>query len=280
MEDDDAEEGQVSSDSREEEGTDSEGDWVLRAALPVAPMDEAFDPQATPVSGEEYLRLVRYHDSLLPSAQSSGDASIPEGLIDVQFTGPEEPALIIAATAKDRLPTLEWISGFMSVFAQGCPTDSDLEDDGDVCEAWPSLGDEQGWRHHMYGPTSSTDSTPSPPPPPKRLKPTPLEVDYFHLARPSQRQLMQLVKYHIRWFDDLFSTNAQRVYQWIIRLFQVLDPRVTSNQISILRQLALRALVLRRDHPATAADDSTLFYLNGIIVIIAKRFGQLDLLLS
>lgn len=271
------EEGQVSSErgcgSEGEEFYDSDAEWTLRGSLPVAPIDASFDPQAAPLSGEEYLRLVRYQNALLPAAQAVEGVSTTEGLVDSQLTNFDEFTQIKTTTPSTRLPTAEWIRSFLTVFEQGCLPESDLDDDDPPSDWWPALGDEQGWRQYMYPLIAS-----SPVPLAKRVKTlTHLEPDFFQGSLPSQRQIMQLLKYHLRWFNFLFPANVQRAYQWIMRLLQVLDRRVTGNQVSILRQLALQTMRLRMHYSIQDQEERIVFFLNGILVAIAYRFGQMDL---
>ncbi len=259
---------------------DREDEWVPRHVLPVAPMDAAFNPNAEPETGEEYLRLVRHHDAQLPFA-----LAIPSSDLARDYcTAPRDPILdnpveqMARETDPAHLPTADWIARFIESFeactgAAQIPPLADATFDVD----WPPFGNVAAWKALLY---PSSEAASDDEPDAKRpcvAPPVAIHPDTFLIASPSQRQLMQLLKYHHQtWINpDVGLTPLQ--YHWIFRILQVLDQRVTSNQAANLRQLALFCMRLRRDQAPTAQEQVA--HLNGIIAIVAKVFGQADLLL-
>lgn len=121
----------------------------------------------------------------------------------------------------------------------------------------------------------------------------------------SQPQSISLLKYHITWLKNDCITDDQ--YQWIIGLLLKLDSLLISSDIFILRQLCRKCLDIRmkliddNEYYSNQASEGTLnskkkdnlsiinvekgdikkqiHYLNYIIIIIAKIYGQYDLIL-
>ncbi|PJF19313.1 hypothetical protein PSACC_00758 [Paramicrosporidium saccamoebae] len=246
------EEGQVwsaNSDSEVEE-------WTLRGILPVAPMDAGFDPEAVPECGEEYLRLVRYQSERLPLVQ------LPEQpVVSTAKTRFEEYTrldAVLNATDVEKLSTREWADKVVETFQSGCIKDYDGS-----AEGWPVFGDTDGWHRHLYGQPSEEGAVS-------------IEPDDLLCSPPEQRQIHQLLRFHHKW---TISGVTERQYRWIIRLLQCVDPRLSAKETSDLRELAIQCATLRTTSLTTMLDTDELFYVNGIISIIARVFGQSDLLL-
>jgi hypothetical protein len=242
------EEGQVlsaNSDSEVEE-------WTLRGILPVAPMDNGFDPEAAPECGEEYLRLVRYQSERLPLVKLPEQpvASTAKERFE-EYVGLDA---VLGATNTENLPTREWVDQIVLTFQSGCINDYNGSADG-----WPSFGDTDGWNRHLYGQPSEEGALP-------------VEPDNLLGSPPEQRQIHQLLRFHHKW---TVSGVTERQYRWIIRLLQCIDRRLSAKETSDLRELAIQCATLR----TTTLDADSLFYVNGIISIIARAFGQADLLL-
>lgn len=316
---DQLEEGELSEPDEEAVvSSSSDEEWHLQGSLPVAPMNDSFDPNAEPASGEEYLRLVRYGAWQLPSAMRAKEKQLasvappvqdPIDELDMQLNAGVPP------TPVHLLPLGEFIDSFIKSFLEGCPPPQDEH----VCEPstkddYPLLGHEGEWRALLYpeengkaethpigsieeevvvkdincgslGEGSLTHSTrPDGERLPKRPRRRSIGPDDLHRHPPSQRQLMQLIRYHHRWIASSEPrTITLRQYQFVVRLLQVLDARITPWQVSCLRDLAMLMIRIRSERaPAGDTKDydkhHVLFCTNGIIVAIAKRFGQADLL--
>lgn len=315
------EEGELSEVIEENTTSDSEQsdeEWHLKGSLPVAPMDGSFDPNAEPTSGEEYLRLVRYgawqlpfavkatEEQLLASRMASSVDPIDTLSRQLDANAPSVPAHL--------LPSQEFIDSFMESFLEGCRPILDEEEvfpetGTNDDSRYPPLGHETEWRALLYPSEDRKEATEDSREDEeggeneeslsplevikercsrKRPRMHSIEPDDIYRASPSQRQLLQLIKYHRQWMaaSEPCTINT-RQYQFIIRILQLLDTRMTPWQASILRDLAMLMIHVRgrTHHEAPAGETneglgekSILFYVNGIIVAIARRFGQVDLL--
>lgn len=290
----------------------SDEEWHLRSSLPVASMDGSFDPNAEPASGEEYLRLVRYGAWQLPFAVKATE----EQLSTSKMTPTIDPIDALSrqldadtpSVSAHLLPSQEFIESFMKSFLEGCRSISDeeaLPTAGTGDDNYPPLGHETDWRTLLYPRKEVTEGShgdeetekeTSPPSletseegrPCKKPRTSSIEPDDIYQQPPSQRQLLQLLKYHRQWMAASEPrTITSRQYQFIIRILQLLDTRMTPWQASILRDLAMLMIHVRsktqevqlvRETEESSKDNSMLFYANGIISAIAKRFGQADLL--
>lgn len=89
------------------------------------------------------------------------------------------------------------------------------------------------------------------------------------VANFSQPTILTLLQYHIDWLTEMTQKRAQ----WIFALLVYLDPVMTAEQTSILRDLARKCIRLRdeKDSLDQVAEH------NLIITIIAKVYGQADL---
>lgn len=272
-----------------DEEEDKDEEWRLNASLPVAPIDAKFDPQATPNNGEEYLRLVQYQSKMLPfaiNALVTKNVDAPE-ISDTQDTTnlPEDEIKLestneyLCKKSNQKRPSQEFIDSFMETFLKGCTTDNYNDNDADTDQdgtlensyCYPKLGDEENWHYLLYRSYRSKrpktqDQT--------RNIPT-INPDNFLNNPPSQRQLLQLIKFHIQWIgQEEEQYISERCYQFIIRILQCLDPRMTSWQQQKLRSLALYLQSIAMDHKS----EEQIFFIQGITTAIAYRFGQLDLL--
>jgi hypothetical protein len=269
-----SEEGEVEEQLEFEGRPDKVGEWMIRGVLPVAPVDDTFNPDAPPTTGEEYLRLVRYQYEMLPSVQLPTEPITPTALTIESFgLGDQALGELWKITSEIKVPSPEWIDEFMKTFREGCLDDHVSDEAADFIE-WPNFGDESGWKTFLY--PNSQEELPG-----KRrrlekdqeLTLSQFEPDCLLEQRPSQRQIVQLLKFHIKWINDGIT---ERNYQWIIRLLQCLDHRVTSGQVMQLRSLARTCLALRASEQGD--DNAKLFYLNGILAVVGVAFGQKDIL--
>lgn len=246
-----------------------------RSVFPVAPLDASFDPTKEPATGEEYLRLVRLQDMTLPKALSAPDRPNPQDYA-ADYSLFDEIALMLRETPEETHPSDVWINEYISQFSTLFSEENDDDQQSNLQE-WPKFGDELAWFEFMYPQIEPRTKK-------KRLEDgeaeegsVPFRPDDLSHNRPSQRQLMQLFKLHTKWLNNQDLTINEQTYQYLFRMLQILDPRLSANQVANLRSLALAILRLRKDLPA---DDSTsIFYSNGIICILARIFGQHDLLL-
>ena len=246
---------------------DYDEDWIMRGTLPVAPLDDDFEPEAEPKTGEEYLRLVRYQSNLLPFAIRAEVDATTMMSTNYVFEESREQSNIVS----ELLPPRDFINSFMVSFSEGCISTDLYEASGTDVE-WPAFGDEAAWSAFLYPDAPDASSTF------KRMRlldnntMCSIEPDILPSFHPSQQQLMQLIKFHCQW---LITTITERQYRFIIRILQCLDPRMTGWQLCKLRSLAQHIINIRAQ---MKVGDDELFFANAIIVAIAQRFGQTDLL--
>ncbi|KAI1319442.1 gem (nuclear organelle) associated protein 2 [Mortierella claussenii] len=93
------------------------------------------------------------------------------------------------------------------------------------------------------------------------------------LARLNQGNVIQLLKYHLRWMAEDDVTDQQG--KWLYALFLKLDPLVESDQVAILRNLAKKCARIRSH--LNSDSGSKLATVNMVITIVAQLFGQNDL---
>ncbi|KAL0074096.1 hypothetical protein F4703DRAFT_1947184 [Phycomyces blakesleeanus] len=87
----------------------------------------------------------------------------------------------------------------------------------------------------------------------------------------SQRLILRLLSYFKEWLTDM--TEKESI--WIFTLLVYLDPVMCADSTSLLRELSRKSIEIR--NTKTEQDDN-LVRLNTIITIIAKAFGQADLI--
>ncbi|KAG2211119.1 hypothetical protein INT46_004495 [Mucor plumbeus] len=85
----------------------------------------------------------------------------------------------------------------------------------------------------------------------------------------SQHTILRLLQYHIQWLNTKKDINL--MCRWIFSLLVFLDPVLTSQHISLLRDLSRECIKSR------ANSQQDLAPLNIVITIIAEVFGQSDL---
>lgn len=224
--------------------------------LPVAPFTDTFTPESTPSTGEEYLALVQVQRESLPRVYSSTKpqlASIDAACLG--FTSPTTKYLL--ASAKEVLDVIN--AGFYSN-----PDGEKLSNP----QTLPALNDRNGWLGVIYsqGPTGMpTESAPLP------------VSDIFELPKGT---CFRLATFHITWLSPstpiLSAHFLARAFS-ILRFFvsQRIDPLdlLAKDQAS-MRMLAQVSLFYCK--PKDSAE-----YLQdarAIVILIAKRFGQSDLI--
>ncbi|KAI9481488.1 MAG: survival motor neuron interacting protein 1-domain-containing protein [Benjaminiella poitrasii] len=88
----------------------------------------------------------------------------------------------------------------------------------------------------------------------------------------SQHTILRILEYHIQWLASIKEEDVEAKCQRIFILLAYLDPVMTSNNVSILRDLSRECIRVRTKYASQKSS------LNIIITIIADIFGQTDLL--
>lgn len=231
-------------------GSDNdELEFSLRPILPVAPLNAPFDMDAVPMTGEEYLRLVRMQTATLPFAVRTNE-SIQE-LETLQNATPTEPSI-----------TYRFSSAFIEECLQLCdsiPFES-MQVNSEAHLTAPGYGSQNDWRQYLYQ---------SP-----RMK-----VEELLLSHTSDdKQLLQLIKYHADWFsgeEEASLMMTEHTFKLLVYILRLVDVRMTPGQVHVLRTLAK---VCTERLTGTESNGDALKYLSAIIILIATRFGQHDLL--
>ena len=219
---------------------DDEGEFMLRPILPVAPLSTEYDPTTVePTSGEEYLRLVRLQTAALPFAVRTTESSTE--LADLERRSPpEEP-----------LPTMLYSNDVIQSSLELCNFTVNSDEISSSMRSLPSYGDCAGWRRYLY----SGDAIP------ERLLVATSDDD---------KQLLQLIKFHTTWLtssEDPLILD-ERTFRAIVYILRLVDTRMTAGQQHCVRSLAKALLNLPSQQTFASA----------IVILIAHRFGQHDLL--
>jgi len=100
------------------------------------------------------------------------------------------------------------------------------------------------------------------------------KVPYLSLVvRLDQRCTIELLRYHTRWLSPTAISSQEA--QWIFALFLRVDKLMTSDQMSVLRDLCRKCAVIRSG--VTDPEDPQLASLNMFITVVVQFFGQSDL---
>lgn len=86
-----------------------------------------------------------------------------------------------------------------------------------------------------------------------------------------QPVIITVLRYYTEWLEEMSEGECL----WIYTLLLYLDPVMTAEQTSILRDISRKCIKLRSDKKE---HDEQVFRLNMIITIIGKVFSQADLL--
>ncbi|KAI8387976.1 survival motor neuron interacting protein 1-domain-containing protein [Radiomyces spectabilis] len=86
-----------------------------------------------------------------------------------------------------------------------------------------------------------------------------------------QRTILSLLNYHIQWVKEVTTTESL----WLFALLLYLDPVLTYNDVSTLRDLARHLIALRQQKKE---HDDAVARMNILITIIGQGFGQADLI--
>ncbi|KAI9311695.1 survival motor neuron interacting protein 1-domain-containing protein [Dichotomocladium elegans] len=234
---------------RDQDDDDNNDDVSFKAALPVSKSEPEL-VNGQPVSGEDYLLLVRQQSKqckqtiTAPPPKVISAISLPSKF---RFFDTQQSASCAV------LPDPAWQEGFAESFKSYQKHLQETKRSVTTKVSLPT--DKAGWHAFLY----ENDGK----------EPDSEELNV--IARLSQPNIIALLRYHVEWFTNLSKAEAL----WIYALLLYLDPVMTAEHISILRDLARKCIKARnekKDH------DDHVFRLNMIITIIAKVFGQIDLI--
>ncbi|ORZ23142.1 survival motor neuron interacting protein 1-domain-containing protein [Absidia repens] len=249
---------------KQEQGDD--GDIVLSKKVFAIEKNEAELVNGIPVSGEDYLLLVRQQaesctqTTIAPPPAKILQLDLP---LEYQFTK-DAPSNI------DLLPDPAWQTLFDSCFKRFRKERQDMKH---VASSTP-LATKNHQQLHIFCTTCSMDDS------------TLLET----IAPLPQTMILKLLKLNKEWLQLLAqkmssndqpkdkSYNFENLWKchttWLFSLLVYVDPVITSLDISILRDVCRACIVIRN---SLQANSDQVIQLNIIITIISHCFGQSDL---
>lgn len=155
---------------------------------------------------------------------------------------------------------------------------------------WKMPSNDAGWRMRLYG---LKNAKPQVLPSEDQL----LQPDLQVASRIDSHTAFELLKYHLNWMRDDSLKNTEGL--WLFVLLIRLDPLLTSDQVSILRELCrkckkIRKSLFTKQHaaekgespidrqesqamPMRSKTSKEVAALNMVIAVIAEVFGQKDL---
>lgn len=209
-----------------------------------------------PMTGEEYLFLVRQERNRLPRVVTCQNVNSESISID-QIIKHESKSPLPADV--QLLPSKEWKEQMLEAYTKDRKTWADhiqeyedgLNDDEEL--TLPKMSDESAWEKFLNSevePSLAVFST------------------LGHVAK------MRLLLYHSRWIESKLS---DRHYRWIYCLLANTLEGLSAEDMSILRALCRRCIRLRFGINPDDIDWDYLSNLNAIIAIITVFYNQHDL---
>ncbi|KAI9202865.1 survival motor neuron interacting protein 1-domain-containing protein [Polychytrium aggregatum] len=242
--------------------------------------DTPADPDAPPMSAIEYLKRVRTEAEMYPSFKTavlephlqqqsapaaSGAAKNPLDIRAMYFGSPQlhqEPACAIIYR-----PSKLWIDQFIQDFSvlHAAIQKQYLHQRSKAKPAMrlPAIGDERGWKRMILGRSQVSE----------RVDPL---LSILNVL--DQSKVVILLSHCHRWCQNSDFENVLQS-QWMFALLLRLDPLLTSDQITVLRDVCRKCIKLRAelDPETTDPGASIVAALNIVISIISVFFGQKDL---
>ncbi|KAJ1536694.1 gem (nuclear organelle) associated protein 2 [Nowakowskiella sp. JEL0078] len=239
---------------------------LIRQALPLD--DDVVDqinpdPNGPPVSGYQYLRAVREQASkYAPIAvanfsykQLVQPQKIPSVISDEFiewrkefFTAERKPDISL-----DFLPTESWSHQFLHEFRSFKENSMILSHHKrslNSSSEYPPRGDSKRW-----------------------TKCCAEEPDFEKISLIDQPTVLYLLQMHLTWIpeDDISESQGK----WLVLLFMKLDPLLTGDDVSLVREVCRRMKCIRQ--ALSDPTDLRISILNMVITLVSKSFGQKDL---
>jgi hypothetical protein len=151
---------------------------------------------------------------------------------------------------------------------------------------WKMPSNDAGWRRRLYGLKNSKTVTGTEE---EFSEGRFLQPELQVVARIDSHTAFMLLKYHLNWMRDDSLKESEGL--WLFVLLLRLDPLLTSDQVSILRDLCRKCKKIRsilcttKENKEGETEDplmprtsgKSLAALNMVIAVIAEVFGQRDL---
>ncbi|KAJ3020888.1 gem (nuclear organelle) associated protein 2 [Thoreauomyces humboldtii] len=275
--------------------------------------DEAssFDPSAPPASGLEYLRMVRAEANATPQftrytapLPTQAASTLPN--LRAQYFNSSDDGIAVHAhpCPPSLLPSPDWLASFLDRFER---LREQLEEHrarmSTSITDKPVAGGHKAWKAFCYGTKRKADGRD---PAGKRVKEDEMQLDGTSEYRVSgnegtgaeqdplddvepgaepllQRvcalthdETMRLIQHHDRWL-----ANANRITetegQWLFALLVRLPSLLTTDELSILRDLCRTCRRIRASEPLLQPEDPRVASLNMVIAVVSTTYRQADL---
>ncbi|KAG2174173.1 hypothetical protein INT43_004193 [Umbelopsis isabellina] len=245
--------------------SDDDADYTGKSILPVNSSKD-IDDDFIPTTGEDYLLMVRRQTRKVPAVvvakpppakEKFSTANLPS---EYRFRTEHD-----STTVENLLPKEAWRLTFIKRFEAVKESLSRQSKLPTTFTKLPHKNDRIQWYRFLYG----TDGHTAEAEPISGHAP-----DVSIIQRISQDLSLKLLFYHIEWLEDSTFTSKQATWLWA--LLTRLDKVMTSDQLSMLRDVSRKFISMRQVHQDPL--DPQVIYLNILITIVAKHFGQADLL--
>ncbi|CAM0142118.1 hypothetical protein VKS41_004179 [Umbelopsis sp. WA50703] len=245
--------------------SDEDEDYAGKGILPVN-SSKSIDDDFIPTTGEDYLLMVRKQTRKVPAVvvakpppakQQFSASNLPS---EYRFRTEQD-----SSTVENLLPKDAWRLTFTKRFEAVKESLSRQSKFPATPTKLPHKNDRKQWHRFLYGADVNAEETESIPG---------HEPNVNIIQRISQDVALKLLFYHIEWLEGSIVTSKQATWMWA--LLTRLDKVMTSDQLSVLRDVSRKFISLRQGYQDPL--DPSVIYLNILITIIAKHFGQADLL--
>lgn len=251
VENENGEEGEIIEDELEENTREDclsdQEEFGLKAVLPVGKFNANFKEGDTPASGEEYLCAVRCERKKIPLIIKSDENAESTG-IEIQKLFKQNVQVVEIDG--------EWAEKYWKCYKESEKTFlqsiSEYQIDETDFENFTKMSSIDLYKKFY-----------------KEIEIVP-SINFLAYLKSNQDFTEKLIFYHKNWLDPctltpIESEQNERIATWIQALIMCLDDRLTSPQISILRQLVQ---ILNSNHQE----------FKEIILVVSYKYGQKDLI--
>jgi hypothetical protein len=234
-----AEEGELVVSCSSSSEAESDEEFSLKPSLPVGRFNSNFKETDEPISGEQYLCLVRHERKRLPCLEVAQEAK--------------------TLATRSSKTIQELISGFSNVGAV-----KELDSKWAEC-LWSTYQEHQTATWDLFAgvtevnvvlPNGSNAEWL------KFLQENKPSTEICVALQEEQETVMKLIHYYTNWIQSVTYTDLE----WLSWLLVCLDRKLSSQQIYSLRRLVCALAVLENNEKATE-----------LVLIICKSYGQHDL---
>jgi hypothetical protein len=244
------------------ESSDEELEMGLKAVLPVGKFDEKFKEGHVPESGEQYLCTVRWQrkklESIVSIAVERGEGGVKlDDLIKFGFEAIEMDGRWADEYAQCHERSEREFHSQLDKLSEINDVDSGIKDEDEISSCFQLINPSE-WYKKLY----ETEEIIA-------------NLRVLRVIKDSQDICEKLLNLHKRWLngesDNKLNLESNEILNktatWLQALIMCRDPRLTSPEISNLRQLAVILMPHAHDK----------IEIREVIVAIVKKYGQVDL---